>query len=200
MPVEPLGPTARRRRGPRLVLLALALVLLAGLVLPEQALVPVQGASARDWNPRSFWFEPWGASGVHKGIDIFAAEGRPVLAAVPGLVLYRGELGRGGQVVAVLGPKWRVHYYAHLQQVHAGLPRWVARGQALGSVGRSGNAADKPPHLHYAVVSLVPLPWRAASGNQGWKRMFFIDPGELLGPASRAEGLAPSPRLAALSM
>ena len=41
-------------------------------VLPEWPQIPVAGASARDWNPRTFWFEPWGRSGVHKGIDIFA--------------------------------------------------------------------------------------------------------------------------------
>ena len=36
-------------------------LLIAGAVLPEWPRIPVEGASARDWNPRTFWFEPWGA-------------------------------------------------------------------------------------------------------------------------------------------
>ncbi len=52
-------------------------LLIAWAVLPEWPRIPVEGASARDWNPRTFWFEPWGRSGVHKGIDIFARSGTP---------------------------------------------------------------------------------------------------------------------------
>src|SRR4026208_1314945 len=104
-------------RSPRLTI-ALSLGLIARLVpslWPEQARIPVQGATARDWNKKSFWYEPWGRSGVHKGIDIFAPAGRPVVAAVPGWVIFRVSLGSGGNVVAVLGPKWRIHYFAHLR-------------------------------------------------------------------------------------
>jgi murein DD-endopeptidase MepM/ murein hydrolase activator NlpD len=162
------------------VLVAASVALLAlGFAVPEDACIPVAGATAKDWNPRSFWYEPWGASGVHKGIDVFAPEGRPVISAVPGVVIYRGRLGLGGNVVAVLGPKWRVHYYAHLADADPA-PRFLARGETLGLVGTTGNAAGKPPHLHYAVVSLVPLPWRYSPAAQGWKQMFFLDPGALL--------------------
>ena len=59
----------------RRVLLRLSLgvvaVLTAGLLIPERAVIPVEGATPRDWNAKSFWYEPWGISGVHKGIDIF---------------------------------------------------------------------------------------------------------------------------------
>lgn len=71
-------------------------LLIAWAVLPEWPRIPVEGASARDWNPRTFWFEPWGRSGVHKGIDIFARSGTPVRSASYGLVLYRGEIALGG--------------------------------------------------------------------------------------------------------
>ena len=176
-PAKRPRPGARRRKVPAF---AAALVLALGLLAPESAVVPVQGATARDWNARSFWYQPWGASGVHKGIDVFAPQGRPVGAAGPALVVYAAELGRGGRVVAVLGPRWRVHYYAHLDKRHATALSWVGRGEALGTVGTSGNAAGKPPHLHYSVVSLLPLPWRFSGETQGWKRMFFLDPHELL--------------------
>lgn len=155
-------------------------VLAIGLLLPERLKVPVHGAGVRDWNPQSFWYEPWGASGVHKGIDIFAPAGTPAVAAVPGIVFYSGKLGIGGNVVAVLGPKWRIHYYAHLAQNTVSAPALVIGGQVLGTVGTTGNAAGKPSHLHFSVLSLVPLPWRASTATQGWKRMFFLDPAELL--------------------
>lgn len=157
-----------------------ALIFAAGLLIPDQPVIPVQGATARDWNHQSFWFEPWGASGVHKGIDVFAPRGRPAVAAVPGLVVYAGTLGLGGNVVAILGPRWRVHYYAHLEDRHVGVLSWVGRAQAVGTVGSTGNAAGKAPHLHYSVLSLLPLPWRFSTATQGWKQMFFLDPDELL--------------------
>lgn len=161
--------------------LAVLGILLVGLLVPERLCIPVAGATRQDWHPRSFWFEPWGVSGVHKGIDIFAPSGRAVRAASAGLVLYRGDFGRGGKVVAILGPKWRVHYYAHLLHIDEKLPFFVTAGVPLGEVGRSGNAAGKPPHLHYTIVSLLPIPWRfSGTETQGWQKMFYLDPGVLL--------------------
>jgi murein DD-endopeptidase MepM/ murein hydrolase activator NlpD len=158
--------------------LAVLAVFAAGFLLPERALIPVQAADRSDWHPRSFWYEPWGRSGVHKGIDIFAREGVSVLAATPGIVIFEEQLPMGGNVVGVLGPRWRVHYYAHLRESNAGF--LVGKGERIGSVGTTGNAAGKPPHLHYAVISLLPLPWRASGETQGWKKMFFLDPSRLL--------------------
>lgn len=162
--------------------LSLLALFVIGLLLPGGLIIPVERAGSRDWHPESFWYEPWGASGVHKGIDIFAPEGRRVLAASQGLVIYRGTWKQGGNVVAVLGPKWRLHYYAHLRSLSGDSARWVAAGAPLGEVGRSGNAAGKPAHLHYSIVSLVPIPWRySGSETQGWRKMFYLDPGTLLG-------------------
>ncbi|UXH77159.1 M23 family metallopeptidase [Roseateles amylovorans] len=162
-----------------IALSSLLALVVAGYLIPEATVIPVGGAAASDWNPKSFWFEPWGKSGVHKGIDIFARQGRPVVATTGGIVLYQGSLDLGGHVVAVLGPKWRIHYYAHLAEP-SDAPLFVARGERIGSVGTSGNAAGKPPHLHYAVLSVVPLPWRFSTATQGWKRMFFLDPGAVI--------------------
>lgn len=154
-------------------------MLAAGFLVPEQPVIPVEHATQKDWNPKSFWSEPWGASGVHKGIDIFAPRGQPVISAVPGVVVYQGQLALGGNAVVVLGPKWRFHYYAHLGRLEPA-PWFVAQGARLGTVGNTGNAAGKPPHLHYTVASLLPLPWRFSSATQGWKQIFFLDPSALL--------------------
>lgn len=172
------GLRPRRRR--TIILAVLLVVALAPFAIPENARIPVLGATARDWNPKAFWYEPWGASGVHKGIDIFAREGRPVIASVHGVVVFRGQLKSGGNVVAVLGPKWRLHYFAHLRDTNVRMFEWLGKGETLGTVGTSGNAAGKAPHLHYAVLSLVPRPWKATTQTQGWKKMFFVDPGRLV--------------------
>jgi len=67
-------------------------VMLTGLILPEKLTIPVDLASQQDWNHKTFWHEPWGASGVHKGIDIFAPTGRKVIAATYGIVIYKTNL------------------------------------------------------------------------------------------------------------
>lgn len=170
-----------RRRRFTLVIAVLAVLVIAGLLIPGRYLIPVEGATTSDWNRDTFWHEPWGASGVHKGVDIFADKGTNVLASTGGVVLYRGQIDRGGNVVVILGPKWRLHYYAHLDAIDDAAGRVVSSGTVIGTVGNSGNAAGKPSHLHYALVSLVPYPWRMDADTQGWKKMFYLDPTARLG-------------------
>ena len=86
----------------------------------------------------------------------------------------------GGNVVLVLGPKWRLHYYAHLQEIRTSSFKWTSAGSASGTVGDSGNAKGKPPHLHYSIVTLIPYPWRIDGSPQGWKKMFYLDPTQYL--------------------
>ena len=166
-----------------LILLGLLLPVGIGFLIPEPRLIPVEGATSRDWHAETFWYEPWGKSGVHKGIDIFASKGTNVIATTNMLVVYQGSLSRGGNVVVALGPKWRIHYFAHLDTISARAGRLAARGQVLGQVGDTGNAVGTPPHLHYSIVSLIPLPWRVDSSTQGYKKMFYLNPIEYLADA-----------------
>jgi len=158
---------------------AIALLLIS-VLLPCSQIVPVEGASEADWNRDSFWYYPWGSSGVHKGIDIFAARGTPVLASTRGIVLFSGELPKGGDVTLILGPRWRCHYYAHLASRDATTGALISQGDVIGTVGTTGNAAGTPPHLHYAIASLIPYPWRMRREPQGWKKMVYLNPDELL--------------------
>lgn len=157
--------------------------ILAGFMLPEPVAIPVKNATAKDWHKDTFWYEPWGSSGVHKGVDIFASEGTPVIAATHQWILYQGEIAKGGKVVLALGPKWRIHYYAHLADItaQAGL---VARGEPIGTVGSTGNAKGKASHLHYSLVSVLPIPWRMDTTTQGYKKAFYLNPIEYFTRAS----------------
>lgn len=164
----------------KLTALVLSALLALGLALPEKLIIPVQGATPRDWHHNTFWYSPWGSSGVHKGIDIFGARHTPVLASVSGIVLYTGQLRKGGKVIALLGPKWRIHYVAHLEQIQTERGQLVRRGEQIATLGDSGNARGKQPHVHYSILSLIPLPWLASKEQQGWKKMFFLNPHQKL--------------------
>ena len=147
-----------------------------GLILPQNSVIPVKNATKKDWSPYSYWYHPWGKSGVHKGIDIFAKQGTPVVSAVYGMVIFTGNIDMGGNVIVVLGPKWHVHYYAHLSEVDTHMLGWAGKGEQIGKVGTTGNAAGKPPHLHYSILSLIPNPAEITTKTQGWKRMFYVNP------------------------
>ena len=162
------------------IAVALLLLLAGGLCLPERLIIPVKGATKSDWNANSFWFSPWGKSGVHKGIDIFAKEGTPVIAACSGLVVQAGFTPGGGNVVSVLGPKWRIHYYAHLKNIKVNNGEFVYLGREVGTVGSTGNAAGKQPHLHYSIITQIPYVWLFKAERYGFDRMFFLNPHERL--------------------
>jgi len=166
----------------------LMMIFTLGFVFPEQLQIPVQGATVKDWNPKSFWYHPWGRSGVHRGIDIFAKEGTPVLASTGGFVIFSGKISMGGNVVLMLGPKWRLHYFAHLKDSNNRGIGFVDAGKKLGEVGTSGNAAGKSPHLHYSIRSLYPRFWlypqlEKAKVMYAKSRMYYIDPNTLLKPS-----------------
>ena len=162
-------------------MLMLFFFIVSGLLPEAKHRIPVAGASDKDWNPASFWYYPWGRSGVHKGIDIFAKPGTPVTASTSGFVVYSGTIETGGNVVLILGGKWRFYYYAHLQSIAAQTGQWRNTGELIGTIGSTGNAAGKPPHLHFAIYSLLPLfNQYNPSLPQAWKKVFYIDPNTLL--------------------
>ncbi|RYY87713.1 MAG: M23 family metallopeptidase [Chitinophagaceae bacterium] len=152
--------------------------------------MPVRGAGRGSYDQHSFWAYPWGESVTHKGVDIFARRGTPVEAATGGLVVYSGTNRLGGRVVLVLGPRWRTHYYAHLDSINVRSFSFVSRGRVLGTVGATGNAAGKPAHLHYSIKTLVPYPWQNDKGRQGARRMFYVNPVPLLNKAVRVRSIA----------
>lgn len=167
-------------RNPPKFLTLLLILVIAGLCIPERLVNPVKGATSRDWNHQTFWYSPWGASGVHKGIDIFGKRFQQVIAPVSGIVVFSGELKRGGHAVAILGPKWRVHYLAHLQYRDAKVGDWVSVGDEIGGLGDTGNAKGKQPHVHYSIMTLVPYLWRIDFSEQGFKKAFYLSPHDKL--------------------
>ncbi len=160
----------------RKIFRVLLIILFIGFLIPQNLKMPVEGAKQSDYNSKSFWFYPWGKSVTHKGVDIFARKGTAVYSSTTGIVLSSGEIKRGGNFVLILGPKWRLHYYAHLDKVKVTSLSFVNRNSKIGTVGTSGNAVGKAPHLHYSILTLVPYIWRIDDDKQGWKKMLYLNP------------------------
>ena len=156
--------------------LVFVLVLLIGLAIPQNLKMPVEGAGRYSYNHETFWYEGWGTSIVHKGIDVFAKKGTRINSATPGIVLMTAEYGKGGKFVVVLGPKWRLHYYAHLDEITTYCFALVGHNTQIGTVGKTGNAATTPPHLHYGIGTLIPYPWRMDDAPLGHQKAFYLNP------------------------
>jgi murein DD-endopeptidase MepM/ murein hydrolase activator NlpD len=86
---------------------------------------------------------------VHKGIDIKANEGIPVMSTAKGIILkVTTEKGWGNLVVFDHGSGYTT-WYAHLKDFSVKTGQEVSKGQTIGHVGNTGYSTA--PHLHYEV-------------------------------------------------
>lgn len=119
----------------------------------DGVLCPVVGAVAgRDF--QNDWGFPRSGGRFHRGNDIFASRGTPVVAVGDGEVVRWDPPGRATALGGITltyrtadGSEW---YNAHLDTIAQGLSvgATVTRGQVIGTVGNTGNARTTPPHLH----------------------------------------------------
>lgn len=144
---------------------------------PPRLAIPVDGVSPDDLHPS--FDEPRG-SRPHEAIDIMAPRGTPVRAVADGRVARLFMSDAGGLTVYQFDREERLaYYYAHLHRYRDGLAEgtMLERGDLLGYVGTSGNAAEDAPHLHFAVFVLGP--------EKRWWEGRAIDPYPLLRVAPR---------------
>ncbi|HWW60927.1 MAG TPA: M23 family metallopeptidase, partial [Thermoanaerobaculia bacterium] len=94
-----------------------------------------------------------GGKRKHRGIDIFAKRGTPIVAVTDGIVSYIGDQPKGGHCLWLTTESGASFYYAHLDRWAPGLYEGmeVQSGDLLGYVGNTGNAVTTPPHLHFGV-------------------------------------------------
>lgn len=116
--------------------------------------MPVKNASRNDYSQKSMGSPRVGHE--HQGADIFAKKGTPVLSSTRGIVIYKGILKLGGKVVLVLGPGFKMYYYAHLDTIMTTKLNVVEAGEQIGKVGNTGNAKNTPAHLHFSIRNFFP--------------------------------------------
>jgi murein DD-endopeptidase MepM/ murein hydrolase activator NlpD len=111
----------------------------------------------------------------HDALDILAPRGTNVVATDDGTVKKLFTSVPGGLTVYEFDPDQRYcYYYAHLDAYAPGLHEGqiLHRGDLIGYVGTTGNAAKDTPHLHFAVIRLDP--------DRRWWTGTYINPYPLL--------------------
>ena len=130
---------------------------------------PVLGGKNHDIG--GFWGDRRSGRRKHKGVDIFAKKGTPVLATGSGTVSRVDMSELGGKTVWVLDDKFgHEQYFAHLDEQLVTEGQVVEKGDTLGTVGKTGNARNTPPHLHYGIYKhngpVDPLPFIKKKRNK----------------------------------
>ncbi len=107
-------------------------------------LPPVHGyVSRRYLNPTSF------QQVSHRGLDIAAREGTPILAAADGIVLFSDWTYRLGNLVVLAHRSGFTTFYGHNQVLFARPGERVRQGEPIALLGNSG--VSTAPHLHFEV-------------------------------------------------
>jgi murein DD-endopeptidase MepM/ murein hydrolase activator NlpD len=143
------------------VLAALVVALGATATLPDvqvlasrEMIVPVEGIARKALRDN---FDERRGKRPHEALDIMAPRGTPVLAVDDGKVakLFRSDAG-GITVYQYDRDERFIYYYAHLDRYAKDLAegQLLKRGQVLGYVGSTGNAAPNAPHLHFTIFKL----------------------------------------------
>jgi len=91
-----------------------------------------------------------GTSRFHKGIDLAAPAGTPVVAALPGKVISAGYKSGYGNTVLVEHDGGLKTRYGHLASINVKVGDMVTSESTLGKVGSTGRSTG--PHLHFEVI------------------------------------------------
>jgi len=136
-----------------------------GEVVPDAVSVRPDGGPNRiPPNAPSIMNGHWGGYDRHEGIDVIGEVGLPVLAPADGVVSDSFFEPMYGHAVFIEhaaradGTRVRTRL-VHLDERTVVEGERVARGQQVGTLGRTGLLASGIPHLHYEVQTRAPGRW-----------------------------------------
>lgn len=112
------------------------------------AIMPLRGWVTSHFGYRQDPFT--GRQAFHKGMDIAARKGAPVLSPAEGVVTFAGPNGTFGNTVKIFHGYGISTLYAHLEDVLVRVGQKISRGDILATVGSTGRSTSS--HLHYEVL------------------------------------------------
>lgn len=128
--------------------LVASLTLKKSLLAAIPTTIPVRGLITSGFGRRASPFS--GYLTLHRGIDIAAAVGTPIMAPADGVVTFAGSKADFGNVITIAHHKnGIVTKYAHNAQNLVTEGQVIHRGDHIASVGMTGNTTG--PHVHYEV-------------------------------------------------
>lgn len=86
---------------------------------------------------------------THKGIDIGAAGGTPILATADGVVTRAGWSSGYGNLVVIDHGNGVTTYYGHCSRLYTSVGAEVKAGDKIAAVGSTGNSTGN--HLHFEI-------------------------------------------------
>lgn len=108
---------------------------------------------------RSFWLSSYygwrkdpftGARSFHNGLDMAAAHGNPVYAAMEGKIVDAGWSPILGNYIGISHHSGYQTFYGHLSKIGVSVGQYVNVGQYIGNVGNTGYSTGS--HLHFSVL------------------------------------------------
>jgi len=85
----------------------------------------------------------------HKGIDLAAGTGTPIMAAYAGTVVIAGYDGGAGNWIMIMHGNGLVTKYMHGSQLYVSAGEYVYAGQVIMAMGSTGYSTG--PHLHFQI-------------------------------------------------